>query len=136
MQGRLVIDVEALVTQWLTSRLDEVRVVAELPAAFEQALPVVQVTCLPGPKDARPWNGDLPLLWSPRVDLDAYAATRAEAFDLASLVSGHLHALRGSGNAWGHVAHVAEVSGPAWRPDFNSNVRRAGLTAALTVRAI
>lgn len=128
-------DAEALVTTWLAGRLEEARVVTELPAKVEQVLPVVQVTCLPGPKHARPWNGSMPLLWTPRVDLDVYAATRAGATDLSAIVSREMHALRGSGNGWGHVVDVSEVAGPAWRPDFNTNVRRAGLTVALTLRA-
>ncbi|WP_103344063.1 hypothetical protein [Amycolatopsis sp. CA-126428] len=130
-----MIDAEALVVAWLTARLGGVRVVAELPARFEQALPVVQVTCLPGPKLARPWSGTAPLLWRPRVDIDTYAATRAAATDLASTVSGHLYALAGQGNEWGHVTDVAEPAGPSWRPDYNPSVHRSGLTAELTIRA-
>ncbi|MBB1151772.1 hypothetical protein [Amycolatopsis dendrobii] len=45
-----VIDAEALVVSWLAGRLGGIRVVAELPAKFEQALPLVQVTCLLSPK--------------------------------------------------------------------------------------
>ncbi|WP_158884008.1 hypothetical protein [Amycolatopsis anabasis] len=130
-----MIDVEALVVAWLAGRLDGIRVVAELPARFEQQLPTVQVTCLPGPKQGRPWNHGRPLLWRPRIDLDVYATTRAAATDLATQVSGHLHDLIGQGNQWGHVTDVAEPAGPAWRPDYNPSVRRSGLTTELTIRA-
>ncbi|WP_370944007.1 hypothetical protein AB5J62_33540 [Amycolatopsis sp. cg5] len=128
-------DAEALVVTWLSGRLGGIRVVAELPARVEQFLPVVQVTCLPGPKTDRPWNSRRPLLWRPRVDLDAFAATRAAATDLASTVSGHLHDLIGQANEWGQVADVGEPAGPAWRPDYNPSVRRCGLTVELTIRA-
>ncbi|OXM69628.1 hypothetical protein [Amycolatopsis vastitatis] len=130
-----MIDVEALVVTWLAGRLGGIRVLAELPARFEEALPVVQVTCLPGPKLARPWNDRRPLLWRPRVDLDTYATTRAAATDLASTVSDHLIQLAGQGNQWGQVADVEEPAGPAWRPDYNPSVRRSGLTVELTIRA-
>ncbi|WP_410662014.1 hypothetical protein [Amycolatopsis sp. lyj-84] len=128
-------DVEALVVSWLAGRLDGTRVVAELPAEFERHLPVVQVTALPGPKDTRPWNHRHPLLWRPRVDVDVFATSRAAAFDLASTVAGHLHELTGQGSPWGHVSAVAEPAGPAWRPDYNTAVRRCGLTVELTLRA-
>ncbi|GAA1961857.1 hypothetical protein [Amycolatopsis minnesotensis] len=128
-------DAEALVVVWLAGRLGGIRVVAELPAKFEQSLPVVQVTGLPGPKTDRPWNAHGPLLWHPRIDIDTYAATRAIATDLASTVSGHLHELAGQGNQWGAVVDVGEPAGPAWRPDYNPSVRRAGLTVELTIRA-
>lgn len=128
-------DVEALVCSWLAARLDGIRVVNVLPAGFDRALPVVQVTTLPGPKTQRPWNGPAPLVWTPRVDVDVYATDRATAYDTAAQVSRHVHGLRGGGNEWGYVAAVDEAAGPAWRPDYNSNVRRVGLTIALTVRA-
>ena len=130
-----MIDAEALVTMWLADRLPGTRVVAELPAGFENHLPVVQITALPGERRAKPWNGRYPLLWSPRIDLDAYARTRQDAYDLADRVSVEMHELVGTGNQWGHVTVVEETAGPSWRPDFNQAVRRAGLTIALTVRA-
>lgn len=128
-------DVEALVVTWLAARLGSVRVVAELPPRFEETLPVVQITSLPGPKTARPWSGEQPLLWSPRIDVDVYAATRAAAFDLAAEISQQLHALPGQPSEWGFASTVDEVAGPSWRPDYNSNVRRVGMTVQLTIRA-
>lgn len=130
-----MIDVEALVITWLAGRLDGTRVVAELPAQFEEQLPVVQVTGLPGPKESTPWNHARPLLWRPRLDLDVYAPTRAAATDLAHEASGHLHDLTGQTTEWGQVATVDEPAGPSWRPDYNPSVRRSGLTVELTIRA-
>lgn len=130
-----MVDAEALVTTWLGARLGGVRVVAELPARFEELLPVVRVTCLPGPKASRPWNWSRPLLYQPRIDVDVYSSDRAGAMDLAATVSGRLYDLIGQGNEWGSVKDVDESSGPHWRPDYNTNVRHAGLITTLTVRA-
>lgn len=132
-----MVDVEALVVDWLTERLPGVRVLVDLPARFDDALPVVRVTCIGGAGRWQPWNpGALPLVRDARIDIDVFAANREQAADLAVQVSNELFAARGHADRWGRVAAVRQEAGPAWRPDYNPNIRRFGLTSVLTIRPV
>ncbi|WP_263251634.1 hypothetical protein [Saccharopolyspora rosea] len=130
-----MIDPEALVVDWLRERLPGIRVLVDLPAKFDDTLPVVQVSCIGGSAQWQPWNpGSVPLARQARIDVDVFAASREQAADLALRASNELFTLRGHGNQWGCIAAVLQESGPAWRPDYNPNIRRFGLTDVLTIR--
>ncbi|SDZ51224.1 hypothetical protein SAMN05216215_108715 [Saccharopolyspora shandongensis] len=128
-------DPEALAVDWLTSQLPGVRVVVDLPACFDESLPVARVSCIGGAGQWQPWNpGATPLAREARIDVDVFAARREQAADLAVQVSNLLFAIRGHASQWGRVSAIRQESGPAWRPDYNPSVRRFGLTSVLTIR--
>lgn len=127
-------DAEALVCGWLSVQLAPTRVLADLPPFLEDALPVVQITGLPGSNSNRGWNGGRWLLGRPRFDVDCFAATRAQASDLCRAVQALLAALPGTTTGGALVAQVTEELGPDRRPDFNPRVSRYGATYVLTIR--
>lgn len=120
-------DAELLIGVWLRAALPGNRVVTDLPANFEQVLPVVQVTRIGGARTQQ-------VLDNPRIDLDCFAATREAAADLARQVEALLPTARGVTASGGVVGWVGVEVGASWRPDFNPRVRRYGLTAQLVIR--
>jgi hypothetical protein len=63
------------------------------------------------------------------IDVDAYAATRAEAAGLAGSARSRLvAALRGTTTANAVFGRASTVQAPAWRPYENTNLRRIGAT--------
>lgn len=127
-------DPEALIRGWLSGQGLGARIVTDLPAKFEETLPVVQVTAIGGASTWRPWNGVQPLARQPRMDIDCFATSRAAASDLAAAVEAAVFAARGHGSEWGQVKDVSDSTGPVWRPDYNPNVRRFGFELTLTIR--
>lgn len=127
-------DAEALLIQWLAEQLPRVRVVATLPDELERRLPVVQVTRVGGAAQTQPWSPGGPLHDRPSYDLDAYAATRETAADLARSVCSLLPELRGNTTSGAVITDVTANVGPSWRPDYNPRVARFGATYDITLR--
>lgn len=122
------VDIEAALTGWLRAALDGPRVVTELPATLQTDLPLVQVERLAG-------RGRDLIIDEPTVDVECFAATRADARALAYECQRLLrHVLPGQPITGGLARRVQELSGPAWRPYPNLAVRRFGLSVQITVR--
>lgn len=121
-------DVEPLLTAWLAGRFPDARAVTELPSDISTGL-FVQVERIGG--------SDEEWIDHPRVDFDCYGPTRQAARTFARQVQkAVLSELPGYSNDQGTVLGVGTVSGPAWRPYDNTNVRRFGFTADLDVKPL
>lgn len=111
--------IEDLLPGALRSKFAGVRVVTELPASLESAVPLLQVVGIGG-------SGDRLQFDNQRVDIDAFAATRSEARDLAQRL--HDWLLRDlPGQMLGTATFVLTVSeflAPTWTPYDNTDVRR------------
>jgi hypothetical protein len=118
------VDVELEVMVWLRAHLGEDVVVRdELDNNLLDELPTVQVQRLPGGGD------DGIRLDRALVDVDVYAATRADAISLSATIRGLLlGGLRGSSTAQAVFGRVATVSAPGVRPYENTGLRRVGAT--------
>ncbi|MFI0162248.1 hypothetical protein ACH4OH_27945 [Streptomyces albidoflavus] len=116
------VDVELLLTGWLQARLPDTVVRDELDNGLLAELPTVQVQRVGGSDDGLRLDRAL-------VDVDVYAATRADAITLAGTVRGLLLGeLRGSADEVAVVGRVATVSPPVVRPYENTSLRRVGAT--------
>ncbi|WP_367129925.1 MULTISPECIES: hypothetical protein [Streptomyces] len=117
-------DAEAALVTWLTPRLG-VRVCTDMPADLDTALPLVRLQRIGGTDDG--FRLDMAL-----IDLDAVAATRADAVDLAARARAALLAdLPGSTLPDAVVTSAVTVAAPAWRPWENWSVTRIGATYAV-----
>lgn len=117
-------DIEVELVAWLGEGLS-VLVTAELSNALLDELPVVQVQRVGGGDDH--FRVDRAL-----VDVDVYAATRAEASGLARQVRDVLVAgLPGVRTEAAVFGRVSTESAPAWRPYDNSGLRRLGATYSI-----
>ncbi|MBA3907826.1 MAG: hypothetical protein H0X35_14245 [Pseudonocardiales bacterium] len=101
---------------------------SELPANLETVLPLVQVVRSGGAVNVALVQD------RPRLDIDVYAADRGTAKDLARQIQGLLPTMRNVTTGGAVVGDVAEESGPSYRPDYNPNVRRIGMTYRCTLR--
>lgn len=124
-------DVEQLLVGWLPTVI-ACRPLTETPADLLAVLattPVVRVTRIGGP------TGD-PGFDEPTVDFDCFGLTRPSAkwfaYQLWSAVDLQLH---GYSNLYGTVLSAQSISGPSSRPWVDTNLRRFGFTAHLTVHA-
>ncbi|MEU5900547.1 MULTISPECIES: hypothetical protein [Streptomyces] len=117
------VDVELLVIGWLQAKLgDNATVRDELDNNLLNELPTVQVEGVGGGDDGFRLDRAL-------VDINIYAATRAEAIALAGTVHGFLLTeLRGSATDVAVVGSVATITRPAARPYENTALRRVGGT--------
>ncbi|MFE9398669.1 hypothetical protein [Streptomyces flavidovirens] len=117
------VDVELLLLGWLQSRLGAAVVVrAELDNNLANELPTVQVNVVGGDDDGFRLDRAL-------VDIDVYAATRADAIALAAVIHGAvLTELRGSTTTTAVVGRTGTISRPAARPYENTALRRVGGT--------
>jgi hypothetical protein len=118
------VDVELQIMKWLRPRLDPGVVVRdELDNNLLDELPTVQVQRIPAGGD------DGIRLDRAFVDIDVYAATRAEAIALSATIRGLLLGeLRGSSTDVAVVSRVGTISPPAIRPYENTGLRRVGAT--------
>jgi hypothetical protein len=118
------VDVELQVMKWLRARLDpDVVVRDELDNNLLDELPTVQVQRIPAGGD------DGIRLDRAFVDIDVYAATRAEAIALSATIRGLLLGeLRGSSTEEAVFSRVGTISPPAIRPYENTSLRRVGAT--------
>ncbi|WP_282203891.1 hypothetical protein [Kitasatospora fiedleri] len=116
------VDAEAVLAQWARAVLD-VRPCTDLPAALTDSLPLLQIVAIGGPAER--------FRRRPRIDLDCYAGTYADARDLALRVEDEVQRLRGRADPGAVVQMVRVDSGPARRPYENPGVHRVGLTISL-----
>lgn len=124
-------DAELLVLGFLRGHLPGTRLLTDLPANLEKLIReddtnVVQVTRIGGSSTFR--------LDYARVDVDAYAGTRADAANLAGQVRTLLPTMRNQELSGAVVVAVREEVGPSWRPDYNTQVRRFGGTWQVVFR--
>lgn len=117
------VDVELLLIVCLQARLGSgVAVRDELDNNLLSELPTVQVEVITGGDDGFRLDRAL-------VDINVYAATRAEAIALAALVHGYLLTeLSGTQTDTAVVTNVATIARPAARPYENTALRRVGGT--------
>ena len=118
------VDVELQLMKWLRPRLDPGVVVRdELDNNLLDELPTVQVQRIPAGGD------DGIRLDRAFVDIDVYAASRAEAIALSATIRGLLLGeLRGSSTDVAVFARIGTISPPAVRPYENTGLRRVGAT--------
>lgn len=118
------VDVELEVIVWLRARLDPSVVVRdELDNNLSNELPTVQVQRLPAGGD------DGIRLDRAFVDVDVYAATRADAISLSATIRGLLLGeLRGSTTVAAVFGRVGTISAPGIRDYENTALRRVGAT--------
>lgn len=75
------------------------------------------------------------MLFRPRLDIDAYAPSSTEAYDLANTAFGLLPLALNSSSQYGRISEVLVPSTPDYRPNFTSVTFRWGGTCGLTMRA-
>lgn len=122
-------DVEQVAIALLGEVLDDaVTVSSEWPDNLAQNLPVVAVSLGPGGGSA------IRAVTANRgLDIDVLAATKAEARDLAALVSAHLLAAQGTTRPGAQIYGVDETS-IVWLPDPVTNIPRYVLVMSMVVR--
>jgi hypothetical protein len=116
------VDVELEVIVWLRARLDpDVVVRDETDNNLLNELPTVQVQRIPSGGD------DGIRLDRAFIDIDVYAATRAEAIGLSATIRGLLLTeLRGTSTEAAVFSRVGTISAPGVRPYENTALRRVG----------
>ncbi|MFJ4637615.1 hypothetical protein ACIP69_18575 [Streptomyces hygroscopicus] len=115
------VDVELELIGWTQARVDAA-VRDELDNNLADELPTVQIEVAGGDDDGFRLDRAL-------VDVNVYAATRAEAIALAASVHGlYLTQLRGSKTTNAVFGLVRALSRPAVRPYENIALRRVGAT--------
>ncbi|MGW7597205.1 phage tail termination protein [Streptomyces antimycoticus] len=115
------VDIELELIGWTQARVDAV-VRDELDNNLLTELPTVQIEAVGGDDDGFRLDRAL-------VDVNVYAATRAEAIALAATVRGlYLTQLRGSTTANAAFGMVRALTRPAVRPYENTALRRVGAT--------
>ena len=125
-------DIEVLVIAYLKAETGQ-KVVTDLPAgdALAAALPVIRVTRVSG--EDSDYRLDHPI-----IDVDVFAATRADASTLSrqvqDLLRNHLP-FEDAVQPTGVVTAVGTVVGPRWLPDSNTNLRRFQASYEITVHA-
>jgi hypothetical protein len=122
-------DVEMVAIDLLAEVLDDaVTVGSEWPEDLAQHLPVVAVTLGPGGGSA------IKAVTADRgLDIDVLASSKAEARDLAALVSAHLLAAQGTVRPGARIYGVEETS-LIWLPDPVTNIPRYVLVMSMVVR--
>lgn len=119
-------DIEALLVAYLADRTGR-RVVTDLPEDLTGLLPIVRVTCDSGTDDTFRLDHSV-------VDVDVFAATRADASSVAGEVREWLLTdLHTGRQPLGMVTGVRTAMKPRWLPDANPDLRR--FTASYEVSA-
>ena len=121
-------DLEQATAVWLRSRHPGVRVANELPADLEKKLPLVQVQVTPG-------GGEDVTTGVTLLDVETFAATRGQMWDLARQVHTSMLALSGQYVGALVIDAVSSDSRPAPVDYGNPALRRAVATYRLTSRA-
>lgn len=130
-------DPVAALIAWLSARSELTGIVVaaaapeNLGVSLERAITVQPVA---SPADLPAWNGPV-FLFRPRLDIDAYARSSTEAYDLANTVFGLLPEARNSSSEYGRIAQVLVPSTPDYRPNYTDVTFRWGGTCGLTMRA-
>lgn len=121
-------DAEAVTISLLTAALPAgVTVGSEWPEALTDNLPVVAVSLGGGGSQLKG------VTRAATLDCDVLAATKAEARDLAALVSAHLLAAQGSVQPGARIYGVEEVS-LIWLPDEVTDTPRYVLVMSMVIR--
>jgi hypothetical protein len=119
----VLVDVELALIGAATPRFPDAVVRVELDNNLLNELPTIQVEQIPGGDD------DGLRLSRALVDINIYAANRADAFALANQVHAWLTGeLRGSTTSMAVFGRIAAVTLPAIRPYENTALRRVGAT--------
>lgn len=124
-------DAEATLVEWLTNTaFPGTRVVTEVPADIEAAMPFIRVARIGGNDD------HVPVFDNPTVDFDCYAASRIEARDMCHEVRDEVrYTLPGATVGDVFISRVRTMTGPRQTPPFdNPTVRRFTYSAQLRVR--
>lgn len=120
-------DLELLARTWLVTELPG-RVVTVLPARLEESLPVTRLSRGPGADDG---ITDAPLL-----DVETFAATRAQMWQLAEQTRQLLHQMAGRA-VYGHLVDTVDTAtGPVWVSYENPAVHRAVASYRVAFRQI
>lgn len=115
-------DVEVLLIAWCVARRPSAVWAAELDNDLLADLPLGQITRVGGDDDGVRLDRAL-------VDVDAYAATRGEAAELAAWARESLtRELAGTAFNGAVFGRISVVSAPALRPYENTALRRIGAT--------
>lgn len=123
-------DVEQAAIGYLAGVLDSgVTVGSEWPEDLAQNLPVVAVSLGGGGTRQRAVTSDVTL------DVDVLAATKAEARDLAAMVSAQLIAAQGTTQGSARIYEVSETS-LIWLPDPVTNIPRYVLVMSMVIRPV
>jgi hypothetical protein len=118
-----LVDIELELITRGTARFPDVVVRDELDNNLLNELPTIQIQQIPGGDD------DGLKLSRPLVDIDVYAATRADAIALAAAVHDWVtKELRGSTSATAVIGLTKGLTLPAPRPYENTALRRVGAT--------
>lgn len=119
----VLVDIEGELIPRAQARWPDAVARDELDNNLANELPTIQITQVPG--------GGITAgrLARVLVDIDVYAATRAEAFDLArEVVAWVEQELRGSTTSTMTISRAGVVTLPAIRPYENTDLRRVGGT--------
>ena len=123
------VDALRFVITVLRSCLPDVHVGDHLPPADRLVLPAVRVDLLPG-GEIHPWGGSGPVQDRVALDIDVFAASRAQATPVAQTVRQVLHSLPTIADS---PVRVVDARPFSTRPDLNPNVRRLGADVDLVV---
>jgi hypothetical protein len=105
------------------------RFVTETPSDLASVVPVVRVMRLGGPS-----SDDLARFDAPTLSFECFAVGELAAMDLATSVDRWVRSLAGTTLADGTVVTKTQtVSGPAWRPYADTDVRQYGCSHVLHV---
>lgn len=121
---------ETVLIAWLKTAFPAARVVTETPANLADVVPCIRVTRFGGSDEY------LSAFDNPTMDFDCYDVGREAARTLAYAVRASLRDdLPGQVVAGTSVVRVRTISGPAWTPYDNTNLRRFTYSAQLRIRS-
>ena len=97
---------------------------------FSESLPVVTMDLLPA-SEVSGWGPEGPLMDHMPIDVDIFAESRSEAFEIAVKIRKVFHSLVTIGNT-----PIVNVDAPQFtaRPDYNPHIRRLGCVINVTSR--
>jgi len=121
---------ELVVRSYLAGQFPDVRVVTETPGNLANVLPCIEVNRFGG-------SDDIYTLDVANLDIDVFAASRADAYMLAEQVRTNLrlHA-EGQEVDGALIAQVATLSAPKWVPYDNTTMRRISASYRIAIRSI
>lgn len=123
------IDTLAFVVTILRSCVPDVWIADVLPPPEQFELPAVRVDLLAG-DEVHPWGDGGPIQDRVTLDIDVFAASRAEATPVATRIRQALHSLP---TIAGSPVRVVDAGPFSTRPDLNPNIRRLGADVDLVV---
>ena len=129
-------DPVAALIAWLSARpeLTGIPIGAAPPELLGTDVPrAITVQPVASPADAPAWGGPV-FLYRPRLDIDGYAPSSTEAYDLVNTAFGLLPQACGHSSEHGRIGQVLVPSTPDFRPNFTDVTFRWGGTCGLTMR--